>query len=377
MKAWIHRQAATVALALTCAGLLACAAAPAWAGAATWTVTGHGFGHGVGMSQYGAYGFALHDRDYRFILGHYYQGTSIGTAPQSKVRVLLTISSGAVIFKKAISACGRRLNPTKLYSARLGAGGVRLVSSRGRVLKRCGEKLRAKSRGRIRIRGNGAYRGALVVAPSSSGGTLNVINALSIDKYVRGVIAGEMPSSWPIEALKVQAVAASSYALAGSIDGNGFDLYDDTRSQVYDGIEGETPTTDRAVRATSNQVVMYGDKVATTYYSASSGGQTENVEFGFGGGSPVPYLKAVDDPYDTTSPLHDWRRNFSQADMQARLGQHVKGTLQDIQVTKTGVTPRIVSANVVGSNGATKVSGATLQTALGVYSTWMSFTKSG
>ena len=96
------------------------------------------------------------------------------------------------------------------------------------------------------------------MVPTSSGGTLNVINAVSIDKYVRGVIAGEMPSSWPIEALKVQAVAARSYALAGEVDGNGFDLYDDTRSQVYDGIAGETAATDRAVRATSNQVVMYG-----------------------------------------------------------------------------------------------------------------------
>ena len=378
MKAWIDRRRSRAALALACAAALACAVAPASASGATWTVTGHGFGHGVGMSQYGSYGYALNGRDYRFILGHYYQGTTIGAAPQSRVRVLLTIAPGDVTFKKAVSACGRRLNPAKPYSARLGSGGVRLLSGTGRALGSCGPKLRAKGKkGRLKIRGIGAYRGSLVVIPSRSGGTLNVINALSIDKYARGVIAGEMPSSWPIEALKVQAVAARSYALAGTVDGNGFDLYDDTRSQVYDGIEGETPTTDRAVRATSNQVVMYGGEVATTYYSASTGGQTENVEFGFGGGDPVPYLKSVVDPYDTTSPLHDWKRSFSQSEMESRLGQNVKGTLQDIQVTKTGISPRIVSANVVGSSGTTKVSGATLQSALGVYSTWMTFTKSG
>ncbi len=378
MKAWIHRRAARAAIALACAGSYLCLAAPAPAGAATWTVTGHGFGHGVGMSQYGSYGYALNGRDYRFILGHYYQGTTIGTAPQSKVRVLLTIASGDVTFKRATSACGRRLSPAKLYSARRGGNGVRLLSSTGKVLKSCGPKLRAKgAKGRIRIRGNGAYRGALVVVPSRSGATLNVINSLSIDKYVRGVIAGEMPSSWPIEALKVQAVAGRSYALAGTVDGNGFDLYDDTRSQVYNGIEEETPQTDRAVKATSNQVVLYGGEVATTYYSASSGGQTENVEFGFGGGDPIPYLRAVEDPYDTESPLHDWRRTFSQADIESRLGSNLKGSLQAIQVTKTGVSPRIVSANLIGSNGTTKVSGATLQTALGLYSTWMSFTKSG
>ncbi|MGH2982393.1 MAG: SpoIID/LytB domain-containing protein [Solirubrobacterales bacterium] len=377
MKARIDRGSAKAAVGLACAALLACLAAPSFAAAATWTVNGRGFGHGVGMSQYGAYGYALHGRDHRFILGHYYQGTSIGRAPRKNVRVLLTIADGDVKFKQARSACGRRLNRTRLYRARRHGDGVRLLSSSGRVLADCGKRMRAKGKGRVRIRGNGAYRGALVVVPTSSGDTLNVINSLSIDKYVRGVIAGEMPSSWPIEALKVQAVAARSYALAGRIDGNGFHLYDDTRSQVYDGIAGETRRTNRAVRRTKRQVVMYGDEVATTYYSASSGGQTENVEFGFGGGDPSPYLKSVADPYDNTSPLHSWRRSFSQGEMESRLGRYLKGNLQDIQVTRTGVSPRIVSANLVGSGGTTKVSGSTLQSALGLYSTWMSFNRSG
>jgi stage II sporulation protein D len=364
------------AASVACAALLAClAAAPARA-ATTWTVTGHGFGHGVGMSQYGAYGYALHGRDYRFILGHYYKGTTIGTAPQSKVRVLLTIASGDVTFSRATSACERPLNPTNSYRARRSGGDVKLLSSGGRVLANCGRRLRATGKGRVWIRRNGAYRGALVVVPTSSGPTLNVINALSLDKYVRGVIAGEMPSSWPREALKVQAVAARSYALAGGVDGNGFELYDDTRSQVYDGIAGETPSTDRAVKQTSKEVVLYDGEVASTYYSASSGGQTENSEFGFGG-SPVPYLKSVPDPYDTTSPLHTWRRTFSQGQIEGQLGGYVRGRLQSIQVTKTGVSPRIVSANVVGSNGTTKVSGTELQSALDLYSTWMSFTRSG
>jgi stage II sporulation protein D len=377
MPTQIVRGRVARSVALACATLLAAllSAAPARA-ATTWTVTGHGFGHGVGMGQYGAYGYALHGKDYRFILGHYYRGTTVGTAPQSRVRVLLTIASTDVTFKRAKAACGRTLDPASSYRARLSRGSVRLLSSGGRALASCGERLRATGNGRVWIRGNGAYRGALVVVPTSSGGTLNVINALSLDKYVRGVIAGEMPSSWPIEALKVQAVAARSYALAGKVNGNGFGLYDDTRSQVYDGIAGETRSTDRAVRATGNEVVMYEGEVATTYYSASSGGQTENSEFGFGG-DPVPYLKSVPDPYDTTSPLHTWRRTFSQGQMEARLGGYSKGRLLDIKVIKTGVSPRIVSANVVGSNGTAKVSGTTLQSALDLYSTWMTFRKSG
>ena len=363
------------------AGLLAALAiAAAWptpaAAESEWTVTGHGFGHGVGMSQYGAYGYALHGMDYRFILGHYYSGTTIGTAPKSRVRVLLAIASTDVTFKRATSACGRKLSPTRAYRAHLKSPGIQLLSDHGRVLASCGARLKASGHGRVWIRGNGTYRGALVVVPTSSGGTLNVVNALDNDKYVQGVIAGEMPSSWPIEALKTQAVAARSYAIAGSVHGNGFDVYDDTRSQVYEGIDGETEMTNKAARATKQQVVLYNGDVATTYYSASSGGQTENSEFAFGG-DPIPYLKGVDDPYDTTSPLHTWKRTFSQGQMQSSLGRYVKGGLESIQITKTGVSPRIVTANVVGSAGTTRVTGSQLQSALGLYSTWMSFTKTG
>ncbi|HEY8639509.1 MAG TPA: SpoIID/LytB domain-containing protein [Solirubrobacterales bacterium] len=378
MKAQIDRGFRKAAARLAGAVLLAFALAPSPASAQTiWTMTGHGFGHGVGMSQYGAYGYALHGKDYRFMLAHYYQGTTIGTAPPGRVRVLLTIASGNVTFKKATSACERTLNPTRSYRAHLNGGAVQLLSDHGRTLANCGAKLRASGNGRVRIRGNGAYRGALVVVPSSGGGSLNVVNAISVDKYVQGVIAGEMPSSWPIDALKVQAVAARSYALASTVRGNGFNLYDDTRNQVYNGIAGETAATNKAAIATKGQVVMYGGEIARAYYSASSGGQTENVEFGFPGSTPVPYLKSVDDPYDTTSPLHTWRRTFTQGQIEARLGSNLKGNLQDIQIIKTGVSPRIVSADIVGSGGTTKVSGSQLQTALGGYSTWMTFSKSG
>ena len=368
---------ARITTTLAGAALFACLLVGSARADVTWTVTGHGFGHGVGMSQYGAYGYAQHQFTYRQILAHYYTGTTIGAAPKSRVRVLLTVARGPVTFRRATSACGRKLNPLRAYRARLAAGAVKLTSSSGRTVASCGAKLKAKGRkGRIRIKGNGSYRGALIVRPSSGGTSLNVINALDIDKYVRGVVAGEMPSSWPIEALKVQAVAARSYALAVAVAGHGFDVYDDTRSQVYKGIAGETAMTDRAVSATKHEVVLYHGDVATTYYSASSGGQTENVEDAFGG-DPIPYLKAVDDPYDTASPLHTWKKTYAQGQLEAALGKYLKGNLQDVQVTKTGVSPRIIAANVVGSNGTTKVTGEQLQSALNGYSTWMTFAKSG
>lgn len=376
MRPLIDRGSTKAAAALVCATLLACALGPSPAGAATtWTVTGHGFGHGVGMSQYGAYGYALHDQDYRFILGHYYQGTTIGPAPQSRVRVLLTIAGGDVSFKKATSACGRTLNPTRSYRAHLDGNGVQLLSDAGRAVANCGAKLKAKGKGRVRIRGNGAYRGALVVVPTSSAGSLNVINALDIDKYVQGVIAGEMPSSWPVEALKVQAVAARSYALAGTVKGNGFDLYDDTRSQVYAGYSSEQPQTNAATGATAREVVKHNGDVATTFFFSTSGGQTENVEFGFPGGSPRPYLKSESDPYDDTSPVHRWKLRFSNAEMSSKLGDLFAGKLQRIRILKTGVSPRIVRAKVVGSQGSTTVSGDALRYRLGLRSTWARFRK--
>ena len=88
--------------------------APAPQASVTWVVHGHGFGHGVGMSQYGAYGYAQHGKGYRFILAHYYTGTTIGTlAGPRVVRVLLGISGGDVGFSGATSACGRALDPAR------------------------------------------------------------------------------------------------------------------------------------------------------------------------------------------------------------------------------------------------------------------------
>ena len=103
--------------------------------------------------------------------------------------------------------------------------------------------------------------------------------------YVRGVVAKESPASWPIEALKAQAVAARSYAISTASHRGTFDVFDDTRSQAYGGVGAETPKTDQAVSATHLQVVLYQGKVAQTFFFSTSGGHTENNEFsslGFG-----------------------------------------------------------------------------------------------
>jgi stage II sporulation protein D len=340
-----------------------------------WVVLGHGFGHGVGMSQYGAYGYATHGKGYGFILGHYYSGTTIGKLGGPRiVRVLLDVSGSDIGFSGATSACGKTLDAGRGYEAHRAGSSVRLRSSGRRPIANCGRALRAAGKGQVTIDGN-LYRGALEVVPTESdAGSLNEINALPVDQYVKGVVPNESPPSWPQAELRAQAVAARSFALTGAVGGNGFDLYDDTRSQVYEGMSSEVASTNEAAEATRGQVVMYGGKIAVTYFSACSGGQTESVQNVFFGPA-IPYLVGVPDPYDGACPLHNWKLEFSGPEISSRLGAYLHGKLKQVVITKRGVSPRIVEAKLIGTGGVTKVRGDQLESALGSYSTWMDFQK--
>jgi stage II sporulation protein D len=368
-----RRRALRVLLAITVAAL---ALAPAAGASVSWVVKGHGFGHGVGMSQYGAYGYAKHGKDYRFILAHYYSGTTIGQVTNTRiVRVLLDISGGDVAFSSATSACGQALDPSRSYEAHRVGSTVKLRSSDGTPLADCGRKLRAADKGTVAIAGLGSYRGALEVVPTASdAGSLNAINALPVDQYVKGVVPNESPASWPQAALRAQAIAARSFALTVNVGGNGFDLYSDTRSQVYEGLSSETAATNEAADATKGLVVTYGGEIAETYFSACSGGHTESVQNIFFGPA-VPYLVGVPDPYDYYCPLHNWTLKFSGAEISAKLGAYLDGALQRIVITQRGASPRIIWAKLYGSGGVSKIRGDRLQFALGGYDRWMSFEK--
>jgi stage II sporulation protein D len=365
------------ALLVGCAAALALLSVYPLAASASvsWVVHGRGFGHGVGMSAYGAYGYAKHGKGYRFILGHYYSGTSLGALTKPRVvRVLLGIEGGDVGFSGATSACGLRLDPGRSYEAHRTGNTVRLRTSGGKRLANCGRRLRAAGPGKVTIAGYGTYRGALETVPTESqAGSLNVVNALALEQYVKGVMSNEVPPSWPAEELKAQSVAIRSIAITGDVGGNGFDLYSDTRSQVYEGLESEYARTNDAVAATRGQVVMYGGEIAQTLYSACSGGHTESAVNVFG--SPVPYLVGVPDPYDYYCPLHEWTLKFSGPEISAKLGGYLKGRLKKVVVTKRGVSPRIVQAKLYGTGGVSTVTGTDLEVALGGYDTWMSFQK--
>lgn len=365
----IPTRSALVAVALLAAALAGATASDA--AAATWVVKGRGWGHGIGMSQYGAYGFAEHGASYREILRHYYTGTEIGEAKTRRVRVLLAPGVSTIPFTGASRACGEGLRPNGDYLFAAAGGDVILRNRSGAKLRSCGPSGSASGGEAIAYSGKGAYRGRLVAR--AAGGALNAINAVGIEDYVKGVVPNEVPASWHRQALRAQAVAARSYALATGVDGDGFDLYDDVRSQVYGGKSSETAPTNRAVEATSREVVTYRGEVAVTYFSSTSGGMTESVEFGFPGAAPVPYLKAVKDPYDDASPYHTWRVTFSQSEIESRLGDLVHGRLRRIRVIQQGDSPRIVTAKVVGTEGSEKASGPTLRERLGLRSTWARF----
>jgi stage II sporulation protein D len=375
MSNLVSKLRAFLAICVT-AALLLCLYPLAAAASVGWVVHGRGFGHGVGMSAYGAYGYAKHGKGYRFILGHYYLGTSLGRLEKTRVvRVVLGIEGGDVGFSGATSACGLKLDPQRSYEAHRNGGSVRLRNSGGKTLANCGGKLRAAGAGRITIAGYGTYRGALETVPTESqAGSLNVVNALAVDAYVKGVIPNESPPSWPMAELKAQAVASRSFALTAGVGGNGFDLYADTRSQVYKGLESEYASSDEAAEQTRGQVLTYNGKIAETLFSACSGGHTESIQNVFGGPA-IPYLQGVPDPYDYYCPLHEWTLKFSGPEISAKLAPYLDGRLKQVVITKTGASPRIMSANLIGTAGTTTVTGTDLESALSSYSDWMTFEK--
>jgi stage II sporulation protein D len=335
-------------------------------------ISGHGWGHGLGMSQYGAYGYAQHGWTYDRIIKHYYTGTTIGQAPVSRVRVLLVDNVKQVTIA------------SKLPFQVVDATGSKHALDAGSYLVGAGFKytdptdLQAKPTAlpyplefrpgatALSLNGRG-YRGSLRVlklAPAK----VRIVNAVDVDLYLRGVVPSEMPKTWAAEALKAQAVAARSYALSHLHAANGFDLYPDTRDQVYLGIPHEAPSTTAAVNATAGQVVLYKGKVASTYFFSTSGGRTASIQDLYPDSPPVPYLVSVPDPYDSISPYHDWGPFRYTAKKLAR-GLKSPGKLLDVQ-TVAASSGRVQSVVATGSNGQVTATGGEVRSALGLRSTW-------
>jgi SpoIID/LytB domain protein len=220
--------------------------------------------------------------------------------------------------------------------------------------------------GRLTVDGN-RYRRSIVLR--KPGGSIAIVNVLGLQPYLYGVVPWEMPAEWHPEALKAQAVAARSYGLANTTSGSYFDVYDDTRDQVYGGVEAEDPRTNAAVRATANEVRTYDGHLATTYFYSSSGGRTAANEDVWDG-TPVPYLRSVADPWDRNSPHHRWGpTRYSRTSLRAELGGYVAGTLRDI-VVNVNPSRRAGSIKIYGSGGQTSMAGSLVRDTLSLKSSW-------
>ncbi len=216
------------------------------------------------------------------------------------------------------------------------------------------------------------YRGWIHV--SAENGRLLLVNEVSLETYLMGVVPCEMSASAPFEALKAQAIASRSYVIK-KIDGWGsarYDVDDSVNCQVYRGAEYESENTNRAVRETANLLLTYQGKVADAVFGANAGGITE-AEDAVWGGPPVPYLVPVSDldasgkPYSADSKYFSWSVEFGPEQISkamAGLGRPI-GSVLDIRIAARTSTGRVSQLVVTGSEGSASVTSSELRKALG------------
>lgn len=338
---------------------------------ALFLVKGHGWGHGVGMGQWGAEGYALQGYAYGQILAAYYPGTTLGQTTVAKVRVLLADGKRALTLSSDQPVTV--LDGTGATHT-LPAGSTRLTPALslavdGQPAQQLEPPLTfVPAKGSALTLGR-AYRGRIVVDVVN--GRLRAINTLPLEQYLYGVVPSEMPSSWLPDALEAQAVASRSFALASRRAGAPFDVYADSRSQMYLGLDAESPEASSAVDATAGQVLLYGGQVATTVFSSSTGGRTQSAADAWGG-QGKPYLVSVPDPYDGISPYHDWGPvPVTGKDLAQALG--LTGRVLDATVTRNS-SRRAAELDVTtlahGTQTTTPVAGGTVAAALSLRSTW-------
>jgi stage II sporulation protein D len=391
----------------------------------SYVIRGGGYGHGIGMSQYGAYGMALRGVPASRILRYYYGGAGVTPArPPATVRVGLLQADR--------NPGGGRLGRVLIRGLSAGRGSSGAINVSG--LARSGKRHRRGLTGRlvwvVRPHGGGTSvftpSGRLVFGPTRAGtgvvveydtgarrkallellqtrqllrwGRLEIgrvhdgraarpraVAVMPVNRYVGGL--GEMPASWPREALRAQAIAARSYALAtvairgqrsGARSWNGCDcgLYGDVRDQHYSGFAKERGTWGArwtaAVRSTGNLVVRYRSRTVQAFYSSSTGGHTaSNTVWG---SAPLPWLPSRPDPDDRArgrNPNYRWRIALSADAVSSRLASLGVGRVTGLVVTRRipASANRVGTVQVKGTRRSVAVTGATFRRLLGLKST--------
>ena len=340
---------------------------PAAPGSAVFVLTGSGYGHGVGLSQYGAQAQAQAGRTVTDILGFYYPGTTLGPSPKTSVRVLLAPATPTLTVSSPAPFTVRDANgaAAALPAVAVALGPDLQVTVDGAPVALVAPLTFAPSAGERLSLGAKSYRGRIEIASTSAG--LQAVNIVALDSYVQGVVPGEMPSSWAAAALEAQAVAARSYAVASIVKGKAWDLYPDGRSQQYLGAAAETPQTTAAVKATARRVLLYGGKVATAFYSSSSGGQTTSALDAFG--VDLPYLPSQPDPWDTASPDHVWPTK-SLTGLQLAKALRMRSVVTEVR-SQVSSSLRVATLVAIAADGSSlELSGAEIRKRLTLRSTF-------
>ncbi|MGL5818703.1 MAG: SpoIID/LytB domain-containing protein [Phycicoccus sp.] len=365
------------------------------------TFSGRGYGHGRGLSQWGANGAASSGVSWPGILGHYYPGTSRVWQGNPRIDVRLTQLGGAALTVAATpglrfsdgSATVTLPTGVRLWRVVPDGGGLTLqwqvgsswVSSTGwRRWTR--SSFSFSGRGSVRaVLPSGVrrdYRDLLRVHPSGS--SVTIVNTVSTEAYLWSVVPSEMPALWDPDAVRAQAVAARTYATRDRVDGGSplYDTCDTTACQVYHGIldvtstgavsrRWEHPASTDAVSRTAGMVLHHGGYPAFTQFSAANGGMTVP--------GSQPYLVRKADPYDGASAgsPHTWTTTVPIASVEADFPR--VGTLRAIEVlARDGAGQwggRTTSVRIVGAAGSETVSGDTFRSRLGLRSTWWSATR--
>jgi stage II sporulation protein D len=344
-------------------------------------VTGAGFGHGWGMSQYGAYGAARQGLTWKQILAFYYPKTVRSALPSTgTIRVWVTADSdGSLGFKPAAGA--KISDGSKSYSLPTGSAYATWRISRSGA----GYKLSHKSSGgswKTRSTGLGTgtwkvtsssgslrlvlpsgstrgYRGSLSLIKRGSSG--RTVNTVSMENYVRAVVPSEMPTSWHPNAVRAQAVAARTYGafLRARSSSSGYDICDTTSCQVYRGMDNETGNGDAAVAATAHVIMSFNGKPAYTQFTSSNGGQITTGDYS--------YQIAQKDPYDGLIKSQTWSKTISASRLGNAFGV---GTAKRVQITKRDGYGkwggRVTTIKITGTKKSVTVSGTTFKGKFGM-----------
>lgn len=363
------------------------------------TFYGRGYGHGVGMSQYGARGRALAGQDAATILAHYYQGTTLGAIdPATRIRVLV-LSRWDATEPSPLEIAGRvapwtvdgigiafppdaqlRLGslpglPGSWHLAVTGADGAVLYDGAAPpdlVIRP------ASDDGRLQLASKATrfnlYRGNLHVVLTPGSSRISVVDDVALEAYLGGVVPVEMPPTWPAASLQAQSIAARSFAARRLHPATSFyDVPDTSVSQLYRGALAEKPQTNAAIAATAGQVLLSGTSIINALFDSTGGGATESNENVYTTASgavvakPVSYLRGSSDrapdgtAYDASSPYATWStRTYARSQLSAWFAADNRtnvGDLEALDLHDRGVSGRLISVTLIGSAGTRRVSG--------------------